>query len=755
MKKFYKLFLIAFALNFILFSQAQTLSAGDIAFVLMNKDNPDKFAFVALSTIPAGEVIYFTDNGWKSDNTWRASESTITWTSPGSGVEPNTVVTYTDGSWDVGSSTGSVALSSSGDQIIAYQGNSGSPTFITAINNEGSATWQADATSASTSALPTGLTNGTTAIAVTETDNIKFNGAVTGNKSSAKSTINNSSNWTGSGNTAQNFSLVPAYSNTWVGSTSNTFSAAANWDMNDAPDANDNVIIVESDDFQPIISSDISINDFTVNSGGDVLVTQNGSLTINGNFSNNGGDIELRSTSTAYAAMLVSGSSSGDIIYGRYVNIADTDEWDLVGSPVSAQSINGISTQSKMATNGSSPTTYALGYYSNTSNPGTWTNYNSSNAGASGNLAIGKGYQMGTTTGGRLNFTGSVVNSNSTITISYPSNGTKWNLVANPFPTFINANTNANSTAANNFFSTNESLLHDSFGAIYGWDADGTGYTAYNNLSAATYISPGQGFFVAYSTEGGSGSLEFNLSMRTITGTGSFIQNTVQDEVEIGLYNGDSRLDYTKLFFIPGLTLGLDKGYDAGHFNQSAPMMTRLSEGDEGYGMVYNAMGQEHLSQEVTIPLEINQSAGTNFTVRLESSTADDLKIYLQDTFKNTLTLLNESAFALTAENDLSDVGRFNLITTPVTLSIDDITNNNQIRIYKSQGANYITVDGLSNTNGDVDFKLYNITGALVMSKTLDSNENRQQIVVQNLSKGVYYASLNDGMLAGNKILID
>ena len=117
--------------------------------------------------------------------------------------------------------------------------------------------------------------------------------------------------------------------------------------------------------------------------------------------------------------------------------------------------------------------------------------------------------------------------------------------------------------------------------------------------------------------------------------------------------------------------------------------------------------------------------------------------------------MLNESAFTLTAENDLSDVGRFNLITTPVTLSIDDITNNNQIRIYKSQGANYITVDGLSNTNGDVDFKLYNITGALVMSKTLDSNENRQQIVVQNLSKGVYYASLNDGMLAGNKILID
>ena len=116
--------------------------------------------------------------------------------------------------------------------------------------------------------------------------------------------------------------------------------------------------------------------------------------------------------------------------------------------------------------------------------------------------------------------------------------------------------------------------------------------------------------------------------------------------------------------------------------------------------------------------------------------------------------MLNESAFTLTAENDLSDVGRFNLITTPVTLSVDDITNNNQIRIYKSQGANYITVDGLSNTNGDVDFKLYNITGALVMSKTLDSNQNRQHISSENLISGVYFAVLNNGTLASSKLFI-
>ena len=490
-------------------------------------------------------------------------------------------------------------------------------------------------------------------------------------------------------------------------------------------------------------------------SGGTLGLNSGSKLSVNNDFLN-AGTTTLNSSSSSYSALLVSGSSSGNITYNRYVNTVGSGEWDLVGSPVGSQSISGFvsSNSGSVATSGS---TYAIGTYSNASGGG-WSNYTTSSGSNdvanAGNFPAGTGYQMASASGGTLAFTGTVATSDQTVDITdnSGSGGTKWNLVANPFPSYLNGNSNA---GANNFFSTNLAVLHDTYAAIYGWDADGSGYTPYNATNT-WYIAPGQAFFVASANASGS-SVAFNENMQNASPSSydDFVANTVQDEVEIGLYNGDSKLDYTKLFFIPGLTLGLDKGYDAGHFNQSAPMMTRLSEGDEGYGMVYNAMGQQHLSQEVTIPLEINQSAGTNFTVRLESSTADDLKIYLQDTFKNTLTLLNESAFTLTAENDLSDVGRFNLITTPVTLSIDDITNNNEIRIYKSQGVNYITVDGLSNTNGDVDFKLYNITGALVMSKTLDSNQNRQQIVVQNLSKGVYYASLNDGMLSGNKILID
>jgi hypothetical protein len=755
MKKFYNFLAIVFLS--ILSHNVHSQSPGDIAFTAINVDGDEDFAFVLLTNLSNGTEIYFTENNWTGSAFSGTGEGQIKWTA-GSDAYAGTIVVVNNintGSPTVSSGTlsnkaGSWGLSSSNEGLYALSAApatsyGSAPTFYASIHTD---------FSGSETISGTGLVSGTSSIDFdNDTDGVFFTGTRNGQTSMSdyKTAINNTSNWNdignGDGETHFNsFSTDPFGSSiTWDGSESSTWTSAANWNLNRPPNLNDNVTIVESDDFQPTISSDVTVNNFTVSSG-DVNVNQNGSLTVNGNFSNSG-TIEFRSTKTSYSSLVISGTTSGNIEYRRWINKVGSGEWDLVGSPVSGQSIAGIVNQSEIATNGSSPTTYALGTYSNAASPGTWTNVSSNDT--SGNLVSGKGYQMATDGGTRLDFTGTVVNSNTSVSITSPASGTKWNLVANPFPSYVNGNSNA---GTNNFFSTNSGVLHDSFTAVYGWDADGSGYTVYNAANT-WYIAPGQGFFVASANASGS-SVSFNLNMRTITGTGSFVQDSVQDEVEIGLYNGDSRLDYTKLFFIPGLTLGLDKGYDAGHFNQSAPMTTRLSEGDEGYGMVYNAMGQQHLSQEVTIPLEINQSAGTNFTVRLESSTADDLKIYLQDTFKNTLTLLNESAFTLTAENDLSDVGRFNLITTPVTLSVDDITNNNQIRIYKSQGANYITVDGLSNTNGDVDFKLYNITGALVMSKTLDSNENRQHISSENLINGVYFAVLNNGTLASSKLFI-
>ena len=175
------------------------LLPGDIAIIGFNFDNPDEFAFVTLVDIVAGTEINFTDNGWQANGTFRDTEGTFTWTA-GTDIAPGTVINPT---------VSSVAFSASGDQIIAYQGDSSNPTFIYALNSEGNpGVWQSDATSSNTSALPTGLVNGETAVALDEVDNAVYTGITSGTKQELLAAISDQSNWSGDNSNRQTISTA-------------------------------------------------------------------------------------------------------------------------------------------------------------------------------------------------------------------------------------------------------------------------------------------------------------------------------------------------------------------------------------------------------------------------------------------------------------------------------------------------------------------------------------------------------------------
>jgi hypothetical protein len=65
-----------------------------------------------------------------------------------------------------------------------------------------------------------------------------------------------------------------------------------------------------------------------------------------------------------------------------------------------------------------------------------------------------------------------------------PADGSRFNLVGNPYPSFI---------SVSSFISANTSVLGSGFESVYGWN--GSSYDTYNNASNA-YIAPGQGFMV-------------------------------------------------------------------------------------------------------------------------------------------------------------------------------------------------------------------------------------------------------------------
>ncbi len=182
---------------------ATALQVGDIAFTTFNGDR-DAIAFVALDTIPAGEVIHFTDSAWDGSavdgaDHFASGEANVSWTAPVGGIAPGTVVVIdsydTAPAASVGSATGGSGISSSSETIYAYQGFAVRQpiTFLAAISN---ATLE--------SIVNTGLTSGTTALQVlpTGTDQAEYTGSRANQTAIADyfPLIGNvATNWTGGG----------------------------------------------------------------------------------------------------------------------------------------------------------------------------------------------------------------------------------------------------------------------------------------------------------------------------------------------------------------------------------------------------------------------------------------------------------------------------------------------------------------------------------------------------------------------------
>ena len=499
----------------------------------------------------------------------------------------------------------------------------------------------------------------------------------------------------------------------------------------------------------------------TVASGKSFTIEKTGAVTMSGNFSNSG-TFTLNSDSDEFSSIIIGGTVTGNISYNRYVNSVGTNEWDLIGAPVEGQSINSFVTAnaSTLASNGDA---YAIGYYDNYWNE--WENYTTSSNWYpfDGNFLLGMGFQMATINGGTLKFTGAPAATNKTWPIIDSSEGvgeggggggTRWNLVANPFPSYIHGNTNADSS--NNFLTVNTDKLHDSYEAIYGYDADGSGYTAYNNTSSALNLAPGQAFMVA-SDNTSSDNISFTTDMRTIVGGDDLIVGDILEdtfELIIKLYDGDTELDYTKFYFADGLSLGLDPGYDAGNFNQGASLMSRLVEEDEGVGLVINAMGLESVN-DVVVPLEINRESGNSFRISIDTfDIYAGTNVYLEDNVQGTMTLLNEQDFELTPENNLSGVGRFFIHLTETTFSIDNEVETNLLNVYKLDRNNFIIVEGLASQANKTRLDLYNLLGKKVLSINLPNHTNSQTISTEGLSSGIYVIKLQSSNSLLTKKLI-
>ncbi|NVK51319.1 MAG: hypothetical protein HWD85_00175 [Flavobacteriaceae bacterium] len=571
-----------------------TLSAGDIAIIQYNADlngsGQEVIKFLALAPMESGTTINFTDNGWLNSGGFRTGEGTHVWTAS-SNINCGEIVT-------MNITPGSFNLASNGDQIIAYQGTSGSPTMLFAINNQGSAVWQANANNSNNSALPTGLTNGTNAVALNEVDNVIYTGSLTGTKATILANICNSANWgPGSNTVVQNFSNTFTSETTWTTSWSNPnpenyFKAIIDGDYDTATDGN-------------FTACELQINGtytLTINDGGVVTVeneiVNNGAIVVEDNGSFVQTIPDAVNTGTNYT---VQRQSTSQLEEGNYTY------WS---SPLTSSTLAEV--------------TAAQRYYSFTASTQTWVAQTSASTMTPGVGYINTGNSAITYPNTyTASFNGSAFNNGAiSVTLGFSSDGdadNDWNLLGNPYPSAISADT---------FIADNTSIG----GTLYFWThntADSAGdntqddYVLWNGSGGTGScsgcaapdgnIASGQGFFAqALST----GTATFTNAMRVSGSNTLFYKGRPTNEKDRIWLNLSSKNGFsqTLLAFLEDATDGVDRVYDGLRLNGGGKVSFYSILEAKKYGI----QGMASLDTKEIIPLGFEAAETGSFKIEID-----------------------------------------------------------------------------------------------------------------------------------------
>lgn len=497
----------------------------------------------------------------------------------------------------------------------------------------------------------------------------------------------------------------------------------------------------------------------SVSTNTSLTVKNSSNLFISGNMTNNG-TITLNSDSNSYSSLIINGTATGNVNYKRTVNAytdnSNNDDNDLVSAPVSGQTFGAFSSNSDNNNLLASGTLRAFAPFDKSA--GTYVNYDTS---SNNNTVItaGTGYRAATTDGSTLTFTGSV--ETGTVAVDIQDAGSSyqdWNLVGNPYPSYVDLSVFLNHEVSSGV--TNLDILEGASG-VYGYDgdvSDGWDIITLANVGSRL-LAPGQGFFVAADAEDVSAyDLEFTPAMRTSGSDDDFIAGRSSDD-ELTFFNlnlSTANKSYnTEFYFNDNATSGLDSGYDAvlwGADTSGFMIYSHLAKENTGIPIALQALDNNDL-EDIRIPLGVNANSGEQLTFSItEFNLPSNTTIYLEDSHKNTITLLNTDDYVFIADTDLLGTGRFYLWFTENALNVEGNTLGS-INIFSENNAKRLVINGILQSPTNV--KIYDLQGRMVKSQDLNSNIISQYMDVVYLSSGIYVVRLTNAIQAlSRKIII-
>jgi len=478
------------------------------------------------------------------------------------------------------------------------------------------------------------------------------------------------------------------------------------------------------------IYNNTAVGTITVKPGAGLIIQDAITLSLTDN-------LTLESVSNNYSSLIIEGELTGKVIYERHTNVmaaagSTTGANDLISPPLSGQTFGEF-----RADNSNLPTgtingvqSWLFGGYNN--NASSFDIYNANND--SNLLTSGKGYRAASNDNSTLTFSGTPMKSNVSIAITHPNGGSRWNLVGNPYPSYI---------SLSDFLAENPDIYDIEAAGIYGYDGAATdGWTVWNSAylerQTEALIAPGQGFFIASKANGAT--VNFIPSMQRTGNGDDFIQGrTAITTHYLKLQLSNSNQSYvSEFYFSPNASRGFESGYDNIIWGGSAPnfsVYSHLIEDNQGEPLAVQSVHSDDLDN-VRIPLGVRAASGQTLSFSLtDIDIPEGVEVYLEDMTTNTFTLLTQNDYTVQPSSTLNGVGRFYLNISNVTLSTNQ-QHLEALSIYKPLNQDHVVIAGQLYQDSTVT--LYDLQGRPVAKDHLSAAQTQHKVSVHDLNTGVY-----------------
>jgi hypothetical protein len=339
---------------------------------------------------------------------------------------------------------------------------------------------------------------------------------------------------------------------------------------------------------------------------------------------------------------------------------------------------------------------------------------------------------------GNLN-TGNVSN-NSLPRVGTTNSFRGYNLVSNPYPSFINwkdvSKTNLESTIWYRTHNGDNNVF-----ATFNATGDIASPASVNGQAVNEFIAPMQGFWVRVDADGNTGGIAFDNNMR-IHRSSEILRAPQQKDIFRFVVNKNGQVDEAVINFTTNASEEFE-AYDSRKMYSNITAQLATVAGSEE--LVINSLPTP---DETSVPTKVKFTENGLYTLEAtqQSGTLADYYVSLED--KTTKQIVSfKAGEKYSFKGDVNDTERFVVHFSLMPLNTN-IVKGNSVTIFANN--NQITIQGENLNNAQV--RILNISGQLIQSSTISGNQNT---LPANFVSGVYVVELNNnGVITREKIVI-